>query len=97
MTILLVFVCGALYEAACVGWVHFSERGKPFRTALFSMLAAGTTLTGILDSVKDNRAIPAFIAGYGFGSYVAVAWKSKSWRGLHERQEKRKDQAPQDQ
>jgi hypothetical protein len=78
---LLVFACGALYEAACVGWVHFSERGKPLPTALFSMLAAAATVTGILDSVRDWHVAPAFILGYGAGSYAAVEWKRRNSKG----------------
>jgi len=74
---LLALVSGALYEAACVGWVHFSERGRAFPTSLFSMLAATAEVTGVLDSVHDIRVAPFFVAGYGIGTYVAVKWKGK--------------------
>lgn len=74
---ILAFVCGALYEAACVGWVHFSERGKPLHTSTFSMLAATAEVTGILDSAHDIRVAPFFVLGYGVGTYLAVRWKTK--------------------
>lgn len=74
---LIAFVCGALYEAACVGWVHFSERDKPRHTAAFSMLAATAEVTGVLDSVRDFHAAPFFVVGYGVGTYLAVPWKTR--------------------
>lgn len=75
-----VFTCGALVEVACVWWTHFSERGKAFETALFSMLCAGAQVTGIFDSIKDWRVAPFFVIGYGFGTYIAVIWKNETMR-----------------
>jgi hypothetical protein len=77
---LLALLCGALYEAACVGWVHFSERGKPLHTAVFSMFAAGAEVTGILDAAHDLRVAPFFVLGYGLGTYCAVRWKESKAR-----------------
>jgi hypothetical protein len=34
---LLVFACGAIYEACCVGFVHHAEAKQPARTALYSI------------------------------------------------------------
>lgn len=76
-TAILVFLCGAIYEAACVGWVHFSERGKPFATSVFSMAAAGAEVTGILEAAHDLRIAPFFVLGYGVGTYLAVALKNR--------------------
>lgn len=75
ITALVVFACGALYEAACVGWVHHSERGRPISTACFSMLAATAEVSGVFNSVRDIRVAPFFILGYGVGTYCAVRWK----------------------
>lgn len=74
---LVALVAGAAYEAACVGWVHFSERGRALPTAGFSMLAALAEVTGVLDSVRDIRVAPFFVLGYGVGTYAAVRWKSR--------------------
>lgn len=74
---ILTFVCGALYEAACVGWVHFSERGRATITSLFSMLAAGAEVTGVLDSARDVRLAPFFVIGYGVGTFIAVRLKGR--------------------
>lgn len=72
-----VLIAGAAHEAVCVGWVHFSERGRPKTTALFSMLAATSEVSGILSSVHDWRMAPFYIAGFGVGTYAAVRWKSR--------------------
>ncbi len=73
----LALVCGASYEAACVGWVHFSERSRPLTTALFSMLAATAEVTGVLDAARDVRVAPFFVLGYGIGTYLAVRVKAR--------------------
>lgn len=72
----LMFVCGACYEAGCVGFIHFSERGRPLLTALCSMVAATVEITGVLGSVHDWHLAPVFILGYGTGSYIAVRIKA---------------------
>jgi hypothetical protein len=74
---LLVLVCGAFYEASCVGFIHSAERARPARTAFFSVAAAAAQLTGLLDSVRDWRLAPFFIFGYGIGSYIAVWLKGR--------------------
>lgn len=76
---LIAFFAGAVYEAACVGWVHYSERGRALVTALFSMLIGTAEVTGIVESVRQIEAAPFFVVGYGVGTYVAVTIKSR-WR-----------------
>lgn len=76
----LVFACGAAYEACCVAFVHFAEREAAARTALFSVLAASAELSGILDSAQAHRLAPFFIVGYGTGTFAAV--KVKRWLRL---------------
>ena len=72
---LVAFIGGAFYEAACVGWVHFSERGRPLTTACFSMLCAAAQVAGIGASVQNHVAAPFYVAGWGFGTYAAVKLK----------------------
>ena len=74
---LVAFAGGAVYEAGCVGWVHFSERGLPMVTALFSMLCATAQVAGIGESVKSLVAAPFFVVGYGVGTFVAVECKRR--------------------
>ena len=74
---LVAFFGGAIYEAARVCWVHFSERGKPFITALFSMLCATAQVAGIGVSIHMLGAAPLFVLGYGVGTYAAVALKQR--------------------
>ena len=73
----VAFVGGAVYEAGCVGWVHFSECGRPLLTAMFSMLCATAQVAGIGESVKTLTAAPFFILGYGVGTYAAVEIKRR--------------------
>ena len=74
---LLVFVCGAFYEASCVGFVHYSEEGSPARTAAMSMLAGLAQVTGIFESVSDWRVAPFFVLGLGTGAYLGVRAKQR--------------------
>ncbi len=74
---LTTFLCGALYEAGCVYWVHFAESGKPIATAICSMVVASAQVLGIGESVHDVRTAAPFIAGYGVGTYLAVVLKSR--------------------
>lgn len=74
---LITFSFGTLFQASCVGWTHFSEKGKPFKTALFAMICAIAQISGIVDSIKDIRLAPFFVLGYGFGAYLAVYFKTK--------------------
>lgn len=76
-TAVVVFLCGALYEAGCIGFIHFSERGRPLATALCSMLTCGAEISGILGSVHDWRTAPFYVLGYGTGAYCAVRYKSR--------------------
>lgn len=72
---LLVFVCGAFYEASCVGFVHFTERTSPRATAVMSVLAGAAEVTGIFESVRDWRIGVFMVAGLGTGAYLGVWYK----------------------
>ncbi len=71
------FLSGAVYEATCVFWVHFSERGKPFKTGMISMLTATAEVCGIVASVHDWWLAPFFIVGYGSGTVIAIYLKQR--------------------
>lgn len=74
---ILTFICGALYEASCVFWVHFSEKGSAKMASAISMLVATCTLAGIGASLHDIKFAPFYILGYGFGTYMAVKIKQR--------------------
>lgn len=75
LTGLATFLFGALYEAGCVAWVHYSERHQAGKAALVSSLLAAVQIAGVGESVHDIRMAPFFVVGYGVGSYVAVKLK----------------------
>ena len=79
---LIVFLAGAIDEAACVGFVHFEERKKVIPTALCSMVTAACAITGIVETVHNWTLGPAFVLGVGFGAAMGVV--VKKWRGKHE-------------
>lgn len=74
----IAFLGGAVYEAGCVGWVHFSQKGRPLPTALFSMACAAAQVAGIGESVHTLVAAPFFVLGYGVGTFAAVAFKASA-------------------
>jgi hypothetical protein len=74
---LIAFFGGAIYEAGCVGWVHYAEKRKPLRACLFSMLCATSQVAGISESIRTLIAALCFIVGYGFGTYAAVEFKRR--------------------
>lgn len=73
----VAFAGGALYESACVFWVHYSEKGRPWATAIMSMLCAAAQLAGIAESVHTVIATPLFILDYGSGTWIAVSMKRR--------------------
>lgn len=73
---LITFLTGAIFEAACVGWTHYSEKGKALQSALFSMIVATSNVLGLGESIKDWRVAPFFVLGYAAGTFVAVKMKS---------------------
>lgn len=74
----LVFVCGALYEASCVGFVALNGRG---RTVAFSMLTGAAEATGILDCVGHLERATALVLGFGAGTFVAMTLKQRDSSG----------------
>jgi hypothetical protein len=71
-SLLLTFACGAGYEAACVYWTHYSEKGRPFMTGSCAMVAALLTCIGLGEALHQPAGIAAYVAGFGFGSTMGV-------------------------
>lgn len=65
---------GATYEALSVVWVHQATHGSALATALVSALQALAMVVGVGESVREWRAAPAFVLGYGAGAYAAMVW-----------------------
>lgn len=82
---LLAFISGAVYEAARALWVHFTERGHPFRAALFSMVVATCQIVGISEALYIHSAALCFIFGYGVGSFTATTVKAR-WTARKKRE-----------
>lgn len=71
----LIFICGAAYEITSVFWVFSTEKLKPWHAAFWSMIQAFVMITGIGESLHNNWAKLCFIAGYSFGSWIAIVKK----------------------
>ena len=71
----LALVCGALYEALAVAWVHFAERKRALAAALCSGGCAVTLVTGVGESLKAAPGAVGFVLGYALGTFVAVKVK----------------------
>lgn len=80
---LITFLTGVVFEAACVGWTHFTEKGKALPAALLAALIATTNIFGFGESIKDWRVAPFFILGYAVGTFMAIKFKTK-YRGKNE-------------
>jgi len=74
------FLAGLCIEGTAVFWTHYTERGKAVISGALSSLQALAVVLGVGQSVRDWHYAPAFILGYGMGSYLAI--KSKTWFGL---------------
>lgn len=76
MTPFLVFLSGFVIEFACVFWVHFSERGAAFRTALCSVMIGTAQIYGYEESILQHHGV-WFVLGYGVGTFSAI--RGKMW------------------
>lgn len=75
---LIAFVASAVYEAAAVVWVRYSERHAPARAALASAVCATCLLTGIGESIRHGGVVSyAFVAGYAVGTFAAVRFSPR--------------------
>lgn len=80
MNLLLVFICGLLYEVTSTYWLFASEQLRPVRAGLWSMLQAVVMLTGIAESIRDLESACVFVVGYSLGSMVGVAIEKRKRR-----------------
>lgn len=72
---LITFLSGAVIEICCVAWVHYSERDKPFKTAICSIFVALAQVLGIGEAIHNRLDAGLFIFGYGVGTYASVSFK----------------------
>ena len=74
---ILIFLCGAAYEITSVFWVFSAEKLKPCHAAFWSMIQAFVMITGVGESLHNHWAKLCFIAGYSFGSFIAIVTKKR--------------------
>ena len=79
--LVLTFFCGAIYECACVFWVHYSEKNKAEFAALWSCVAALVTVIGLGEALHRPTFIAAYVAGFGTGTWIAVKIKKANATG----------------
>lgn len=70
--LILIFICGAAYEITSVFWVFATEKLNSWHAGFWSMIQAFVMITGIGESLHSNWAKFYFIAGYSFGSFIAI-------------------------
>ena len=75
--ILVTFLCGAGYEAACVYWTHYAEKGRPLATGSCAMVAALLTCVGLGEALHHPAGIAAYVGGFGVGSTLGVWMKGR--------------------
>jgi hypothetical protein len=69
---LTAFAGGAVSEAMCLWWVSASERGRAGVAACFSMGYAVAIERGVGEAIHTLPGEVSFVAGFGFGTYMAV-------------------------
>lgn len=72
----IVFLCGAVYELATLGWLHLAAQRRPIPAALASMAVGALSLYAISAVVRGPDEWPWLIAGYGVGSWLTVRFGS---------------------
>jgi len=72
----IAFLGGAVSESMCLWWVAASESGKAGHAAVFSMLYAVAIERGVGEAIHTGWVEASFVAGFGWGTYLAVTIKS---------------------
>lgn len=72
MNLILIFVCGVIYELTSTYWLFATEKLQPSKAAMCSMMQAIVMLTGIEASIGDLKSAACFVTGYALGSAVGV-------------------------
>jgi hypothetical protein len=72
--VILVFLAGAAFELSYLLWLYVSSRRQPLHSCFLSMLTGAISVYGITAVVTTPTHLPALLAGYGAGSYIAVKY-----------------------
>jgi len=70
-----IFVLAAMYDVLLVLLIHHSERKRPYRAALSSVAQTVVSLASLSAALSDWHYWPAYVAGFGCGTYIAVRAK----------------------
>lgn len=70
--LILTFACGAAYEFGCAMWVRFAERRQPMRAVAWSCFNCLVTVVGLGEALHRPPFVAAYVAGFGFGTWLAV-------------------------
>lgn len=89
LTGLFAFTVGAVYDALNVGFMHASEKGRPIRAGVFSVLVGLAAFVGFREAIEDIWMLPFLLSGYFVGTYWAVRAKDKPHRSAREMRETR--------
>lgn len=76
MQSLLVFICGLIYEAGCVVWVHAAEKDNVVVAVIFSCICATVTIIGVEGFLKSKLNKLAYICGFGVGTAIAIGLRN---------------------
>lgn len=71
-SVIVAFVCGFAYEAACAYWVRYAEQRKPWHASAWSCFAALVTVIGLGEALHRPLPIVAYVIGYGCGTFAVV-------------------------
>jgi hypothetical protein len=69
---ILIFLVGTFYEAACVGFVHYTEHGPKSKAVLVTLFAGVLQITGIIHAINNIFYAACLVAGYGLGTWLAM-------------------------
>ena len=70
------FFLGFGFEILYLAWLHFADRGAPWRAAILSMVVGAVSLAGVATAIRDQWQGVLLILGYGAGSYVVAKWNA---------------------
>ncbi len=91
LTAVFAFTVGAVYDALNVGFIHASEKGRPVRAGIFSVLVGACAFFGFREAFENIWTLPFLLAGYFVGTYWAVRMKGKKPKSTEARRAERED------
>lgn len=71
--IILIFIVGVLYEASCVGFVHYTEHGPRSKAVIVTIFAGALQTFGLLNIIQNPTYAVSLILGYGMGTFLAMS------------------------